>query len=238
MDEFQKVFKNRHVILPVVHTVSLKQVISNTTIALESGADGVFLINHRISYLELLYIYEFASAKFSGFWIGVNFLDLRPFETFDMIFKKGLRVAGVWVDNARIDGSSRYQYQPEEIKKLIIKNNWNGLYFGGVAFKYQPHIDDLEKAARIAWHFMDVITTSGPATGEPAEIEKIRRMKSAIGRKPLAIASGITSENVRNYLMADCFLVATGISWDFANFNPGKLSLLVKTVRETDRKEG
>ncbi len=238
MDEFQKVFKNRHAILPVVHAKDLKQVVSNIAVAREAGADGVFLINHRISYLELLYIYEFASAKFPDFWMGVNFLDLTPLGVFEMIFKKGIRVRGIWTDNAQIDEFGNCQDEPEDIKMYIRIYNWKGLYFGGVAFKYQREVKEIEKAARIAMHYMDVITTSGPATGEPAEIEKIRRMKSVIGRKPLAIASGITPENARNYLMADCFLVATGISWDFANFNPEKLSLLVKTVREADRKEG
>lgn len=70
---------------------------------------------------------------------------------------------------------------------------------------------------------MDAVTTSGPGTGYAADIEKIRRMKQALGNTPLAIASGITPENIVNYLPhADCFLVATEISRNFTELDPVK----------------
>ena len=78
---------------------------------------------------------------------------------------------------------------------------------------------------------MDVVTTSGPGTGQPATREKITRMKRALGAFPLAIASGITPENVGDYLeVADCFLVATGISTSFTELDPGRLRELVNRV--------
>lgn len=232
MDRFRKIFKNKYVVLPVIHVEDLKQAVSNVAIAQEVGADGVFLINHRISYLKLLDIYQFASAKFPGFWMGVNCLDLEPFRALEEIFKKGLRVAGVWVDNAQIDELSEDQHEPEKVKRFIRMNKWKGLYFGGVAFKYQPQVSNLEKVARIAEHYMDVVTTSGPATGQTADPEKIRRIRRAIMGKPLAIASGITPENVLDYLnISDCFLVATGISKNFTTLDPKRLNMLIKAVR-------
>ena len=56
-------------------------------------------------------------------------------------------------------------------------------------------------------------------------------MKEAVGDFPLAIASGITPENVADYLdVADCFLVATGISRSFTELDPAKVRSLSEQV--------
>ena len=105
-----------------------------------------------------------------------------------------------------------------------------------VYLKYQRHVEDLETAARLAAKYMDVVTTSGPRTGGAAEVEKIARMKAAIGSYPLALASGITPENVHAYLPhADCFLVATGISRSFSELEPSRVRSLVAKVRDFRR---
>jgi protein-tyrosine-phosphatase len=79
---------------------------------------------------------------------------------------------------------------------------------------------------------MDVVTTSGPGTGEAADRAKIAALRSGAPDAPLAIASGITPENVRRYAdLADCFLVASGISESFAELDPGRTAALVERVR-------
>ena len=106
------------------------------------------------------------------------------------------------------------------------------MYFGGVAFKYQRPVNEWAKAARIAVNYMDVVTTSGPATGRPAYLGKIKEMKQAIRNKLLAIASGITPQNIRGYLgVTDCFLVATGISKNFWELDTSLVKELVRGVR-------
>ena len=108
----------------------------------------------------------------------------------------------------------------------------NCLYFGGVAFKYQREVRDLEAACRIAREHVDVVTTSGSGTGHVPPVEKISRMKRALGDWPLAIASGITPENVKDYLpVADCFLVSTGIGKSFTELEPAKVLSLVREAR-------
>lgn len=48
----------------------------------------------------------------------------------------------------------------------------------------------------------------------------------------LAIASGITPENIQDYLdFAGCFLVATGISKSFEELDRDKTCALVSTAR-------
>ena len=124
------------------------------------------------------------------------------------------------------------QEEADAIRSARQQSGWRGLYFGGVAFKYCRRVEQLEAAARIAIRYMDVVTTSGPGTGKAAEPDKLRRMRQALGSFPLALASGVTPENVTDYLpYVDCFLVATGISKSFTELDPAKLATLVERVR-------
>ena len=81
---------------------------------------------------------------------------------------------------------------------------------------------------------MDVVTTSGIATGNAAEISKISTFRSALPDTPIALASGITPENALNYAMVDCFMVATGINIadDFYNIDPERLKSLILKCRK------
>ena len=89
------------------------------------------------------------------------------------------------------------------------------------------------QAATKAARYMDVVTTSGPGTGHAASPDKISVMKHALGDHPLAIASGITPENVSDYLdIADCFLVATGIGKSFEELDAELVNALVQKIRK------
>ena len=215
--------------LPVIHADSLEQALRNTRVAHEGGADGVFLINHGMADEALLDIHGAVADAHPGWWVGVNCLGLLPEEVFAVVSPK---VGGVWVDNAGIDEGQEKQPRAERVLAVLQTHAPSCLYFGGVAFKYQRHVEDLEAACRIAARYMDVVTTSGPGTGHAAEVKKIRRMKRALGDTPLAIASGITQENVADYLPhADSFLVATGVSHSFTELDPARVRFLVERVR-------
>lgn len=230
MNRLAEIFPgHRHVLLPVIHVEDERQALREANVAREAHCDGVFLINHAISSRELLKVHEAVTKKFPNWWAGVNCLDLEPVECFETISNT---VAGVWVDNAHIDERREKQAIAECVLATRKRKGWRGLYFGGVAFKYQRTVEDIQTAARTASLYMDVVTTSGPGTGESASVEKIARMKAALGTTPLAIASGITPENVSDYLPhADCFLVATGISKSWSEFDPAKVKALVRAVR-------
>lgn len=230
MNQFRSVFSNRHVVLPVIHVVDRQQAVRNATVARKAGADGVFLINHDMPYTTLLEIHTAVCAAHSDWWIGVNCLDLGPLAVFKHLNEQ---VAGVWVDNGLIDEKRQTQPQAEKVLAAQKQAGWQGLYFGGVAFKYQAPVTAFAQAASIAANYMDVVTTSGPATGQSAAPEKIRQMKRGVGKRPLAIASGITPENIANYLpFADCFLVATGISKQFDELDPHRTRLLIQIIRK------
>lgn len=189
---FRQVFSNRHVILPVIHVEHREQAVRNTVLARDLGCDGAFLINHAVSHDELLEAHAAVVASLPGFWVGINSLG----QDVSRLFALG-NVDGIWVDNAGIDERQIDQPYARGVWESRDSHGWKGLYFGGVAFKYQRPVTALDDAARIASQYMDVVTTSGPGTGSAAAVAKIQRMKAALGEFPLAIASGITPEKTR-----------------------------------------
>jgi len=233
MKSFTQIFAEYPIILPVIHVESLDQALRNCHVARHGGCDGVFLINHGLAYPKLLAMHHEVFTEFPEWWIGVNCLDLHPWDVFDKLSEE---VAGLWVDNAHIDERVEQQETADRINTARERSGWSGLYFGGVAFKYQRHVDHLERAATLARQYVDVVTTSGPGTARAANVKKIQALKRALGPFPLAIASGITPANVPQYLdIADCFLVASGISQSWTELDPQLVGKLVTRIHAARR---
>jgi hypothetical protein len=191
------------------------------------------LINHGIDTRSLKATWSVVTRAMSGFWIGVNDLTTPAIETARK-WETGL--AGVWEDHTVMARDL-----PHLVSARTRAEQWAALetpplLFGGVAFKYGPDEaltgDGLAVLASAATALVDVVTTSGPGTGYAARLTKIATIRAAIGESPMAIASGITAENVADYLpYADCFLVASGISRNFDELDPAAVSGLVARVR-------
>jgi len=118
---------------------------------------------------------------------------------------EGCKVDGYWADDARMDERP---------------------------FKKQRDVDPAQygKSARIATKYMDVVVTSGVATGHAADVGKIDTFREHCGDTALGLASGITPENAGQYADAvDLFMVATGINHDgdFYNIDPERLKRLM-----------
>ena len=229
------------VVLPVIHVLDTEQTVRNIEIAIEEKAHGVFLINHDFEKERLIPIIREVRQRFASLWLGVNFLAVTGRDAFPVLGQleqDGCRVDAYWGDDARIDESrgAGDQAEAEEIARVRMDSGWGGVYFGGTAFKKQREVDaaDFEISARLAVPFMDVVTTSGKATGKEADIDKIAAFRRGIADAPLAIASGITPENAQNYADADCFMVATGINWDgdFYNIEPARLARLMDVASD------
>ena len=226
-NRYREKFPQKHTVIPVVHVTSLFQAIRNVGIAKEAGADGVFLIGHDMWWTELLSIHSKVKEAFPDFWVGVNFLDLVPEHALGVgsgqkpySEEPHAPIQGIWTDN--------YSHAPRPA-------TFNGISFGGVAFKYQIQPTNLVLNSQDAKQYMDVVVTSGVGTGKAPNVEKIKTMREAIGDFPLAIASGITPQNVIHFLpYADCFMVATGISDTFDELNPSMTNTLVRVVRAYD----
>lgn len=232
---FRQLFGTRGpVVLPVIHVLDTAQALTNLDTAMEGGAAGCFLINHDFGVDAFLPIIRDVRAARPEPWIGINFLAVTgkdAFPTLDALAHEGVRVDAYWADDARIDETGADPAEAEEIAAVRYGSGWKGLYFGGTAFKKQrPVAEELcEAAAREAVAYMDVVTTSGVATGHAADAEKIQRFRAGVGDHAIALASGITPENAEHYNDVDCFMVATGINCDgdFYTIDPARLRALL-----------
>lgn len=238
-DEFHRLFKaTGPVVLPVIHVLDADQASRNIRVLIGEGAAGCFLINHDFGVDDFLPILREVRAAWPGLWMGVNFLAVTGRDAFPVLgdlARDGYVLDAYWADDARIDESGA-NGEAEEIADVLQASGWQGLYFGGTAFKKQRPVDPARwrDAAREAVPFMDVVTTSGIATGEEADLSKIVDFRAGIGDRPLALASGITPENARSYADVDAFMVATGINapGDFYNIDPARLAALMRITRE------
>ncbi|MCX7646458.1 MAG: adenine phosphoribosyltransferase [Rhodobacteraceae bacterium] len=228
------------VVTPVIHVLDTAQALRNLDIVAAAGCPGAFLINHDFGMEPFLPILREVRAARPAMWLGVNFLG-QPgsiaFPVLGRLAREGHVFQGCWADDARIDERGAVQAEAEAIARARADSGWQGTYFGGVAFKKQRPVAeaDLAEAARRAVPYVDVVTTSGVATGQAADLGKIETFRAALGTAPLALASGITPGNAHRYCgLVDCFLVATGInhSGDFHNIDPARLAALLAVTRE------
>ena len=240
--EFHDFFKNSGpIILPVIHVISKTQTAVNINKLIAAGIKGCFLINHDFDMETFLPIIRSIRTDYPDFWIGINFLAVTGLVAFPILASlknEGCRIDAYWGDDARIDERQPHQAEAEAILKTRHECGWAGLYFGGTAFKKQRPVDpkDYDVSAMLAANYMDVVTTSGTATGNAAEISKITTFRSALPDTPIALASGITPYNALDYKMVDCFMVATGINIDddFYNIDSEKLNQLILQCKKME----
>lgn len=233
MSKYREIFPKKHTLLVVIHCEDEDQTLRNAQIANEEGADGVFLINHNIPVNKLLKCYRVTKLKYPNWFVGLNILGARGMSALMTIDQINPSPSGIWLDDIGFD---EIDWDPCDHLKLLRKYQRkhlepNLLLFGSIAFKYQTPIVNPAKAAYQVSPFVDVVTTSGEATGIVTDLSKVIAMKKSIGNTPLAIASGVSVDNVHGYLpYVDCFLVATRISYSNTELDPSKVSQLVKAI--------
>lgn len=191
--------------------------------ALELGVDGLYLIDHfngNVNKKPLLDAYYNLKSISPEAYIGVNILGLGPHDAMRALARsinksKGLILppSGLWIDDMMEDGldkSAAIELRDSNPRLKSIR------ILGGVAFKYtETYTEDPIMASYwTEWlkDSVDVIVTSGEATGREPSLEKLTAMKEAAADKPLAVASGISSDNIRKYEgIVDEILVSSSI---------------------------
>lgn len=182
-------------LIPVIHMLNENQVMTNVKTCIECGINKVFIINHVVSIEDLLNCSKKVKLKYPNLWVGVNMLGYKT--DISLLLDTGLD--GLWCDGV--------------VNEHPVKRNFKGMFFGGVAFKYQPQPKDLNLACYWAKMTTDVATTSGTATGKPADINKILKIRDYLGDHPMAIASGVSIDNIESYKgIVDYLLVASSIT--------------------------
>ena len=224
--------------MPVIHVLDTSRTADNIAKVIEGGAQGCFLINHDFEQDKLVPILRDVRGMYPSLWMGVNFLAVTGKDAFPVLGAldaEGCQIDAYWADDACINEDG-HNAQAEAIATVRKDSGWDGLYFGGTAFKKQRAVDPARyaDAARHACAFMDLITTSGVATGHEADVGKMDTFRRAIGDRPLALASGITPENAVRYADVDCFMVATGINapGNFYDIDLVKLQTLTALCRD------
>jgi hypothetical protein len=235
MNRIEEVFGARRVLLPVIHPISSDEAMRSVRVVWNAGVRGLFLIDQGMSADEVLDLVLDIRRRLPALWVGVNLLGVPPAE----VLRRGLgacagRLDGIWTDNAEIDEDAPVQPAAQAFLDARAKHGWTGLYFGGVAFKYQREVpaEKWSRAASTAQAFMDVACTSGPGTGQPADVAKVIAMRDGVGSAgAIALASGVTDTNVGGYLpYVDAYLVGTGIERAFGVIDPDKVARLQKLV--------
>lgn len=224
-------------IFVVIHCLNTPSALNEARVAIECGADGVFLISHRGEDMQAAAAATVIKRQNMDFSVGINLLATSPKIAFDIASTCGLDM--VWADYMGVNSSGGDRLA-EEMSQLAKSYPNEIRLFASVAFKYQMPEENPPLAAANARSFGFIPTTSGPATGSAPELAKIIAMSKA-SEGDLAVASGMTPENVVEfapYLRA--ILVATGVCRDEFHIDPTKLKALVNNCRLSERqpKEG
>lgn len=208
-------------IYPVISVTNPEAAGAMAAQAFAQPVAGVFLINHDADDALLCDALDVVRAAFPDAFVGVNVIR-RPYADSLEVLRRRYGdqppVSALWCD--RIDFEAAPMSGPGR-----------PLHFGGVAFKYQAPvpIEELPELARAAAAVVDVVTTSGPGTGQAADLAKLHALREGLGSHPLALASGVTPENGADYLgLVQHVLVSTGIADGLGGIDADRLAALLE----------
>lgn len=211
-------------VLPVIHIQSTARTLDNAALAFEAGCDGVFLISMDGRDELLKNMGCEVKARWPHKLVGLNYLTRPAVEAIRLTAGAGLDMT--WADNAQVH--TEQSLEKAEAISAALSEFYGHKFFGGVAFKYQKAEPNPGLAAVRAASLGLIPCTSGPGTGEPADLGKLRAMREALSGGDLAIASGITPANVLDYApFLSHILVSTGVSKNEYDFDFELLSQLM-----------
>jgi hypothetical protein len=227
-------------VYPVIHVTGVESAVAEVATAVRHGIAGVFLIDHDADDARLVLSIVAIAEAYPGLFLGANFIR-RPIAEALSIMDRSTGTAevlsAIWSDNAGLDA---LLHDPAQ-KPPVRPPGWRGLHFGGVAFKYQAAVPvaQLPRLGELARAHVDVATTSGPGTGMHADLRRLHALREGLGDHPLALASGVTPENVVDYFgLVDHILVATGIARTGGGIDERKLDLLLQNVERARARAG
>lgn len=210
---------------PVIHVLSSRLALSAADLAAKHGCSGVFLISMDGYDSRLDPISADIRQRFPELSIGVNYLTLSADQGLKRSLEQGYQAT--WTDDAGLHSTGAID--PAAACRLLLQQQSNHPFFGAVDFKGQRRDPDPGKAAMLALEHGMIPTTSGSRTGVAPPSQKLATIRAAIGSDaPLAVASGITPENVGELgAFVSHILISTGISADFHTFSEVKLASLM-----------
>jgi predicted TIM-barrel enzyme len=214
-------------IYPVIHILHPDLTRSEIEHCKLAGADGVFLISHRGDSVGVLESAIEAKSKYDeSFKIGINLLGYDALDAVEEAVSAKLDM--LWADYIGVDSGG------VNTTGCMCSKYFDRIQiFASVAFKYQPIELKPEIAAKNALAAGFVPTTSGSGTGHAPEVSKIQLMSKAVNGN-LAVASGMTPENVADYAKyLSYILVSTGVSKDENHLDFFKLKALIENAKNS-----
>jgi hypothetical protein len=225
-------------VYPVIQVRNGQQALDQAAIAFDHGVAGVFLIDHDGDVSRLAACIGAVRDAYPTGFLGANVIKTPPAEALKSLFlaSGGIPpIDALWTDDAGLRAGSLDHPAVDELALACADLGWTGLHFGGVAFKYQGFVpdDDLPALGRLAQQHCHVPTTSGPGTGQAISLQRLRLLREGLGDHPLALASGVTTENLPQLApFITHVLVSTSISGD-AGICPRRLSALLAVADRT-----
>lgn len=252
IERFKSAFPDNHNLIVALHSKSLEHALEGADIAISNGAHGIALVTHAITPTEGISFANRLKQDYPYHKVSLNVLQRDPYKFWDKNMQRDpltlmqiihySEIDGIRTDKSMIPWIDMVEWHEKYADKVLErqKKDWyNKLYLGGLDFKHQKHLDQSEYSFAIqqAKKYLDVITTSGPATGISADVEKIARIKWLAGQHPVGLASGVTPENIHEYIRnTDISIVATGISKDYWNLEPTRVLELATIIYKYNKK--
>lgn len=227
--------------LVALHAQSMHQVLLEAKkILTPNGAHGVLIVNNggEISatggYPNLFDVAVAIKDRFPNYMVGINPLDLSIAKAIAAmgaahatyweleIHSKDKNILDMlWTDDSgiiEVDGNAVLSSNVANEKLGAKADKTHVPHYASIAFKYKTQPKNLEAVAKCAAKEFEVVVTSGNATGAAADVDKIKYIKSLVGDTPLALASGLTRENLSKYLLyIDICIVGTSLLKDPKN---------------------
>ncbi len=210
-------------IIPVIHHVDTNLTLEQAKIISDSKSFGIFLISMIGDNEDLPMLAKAIKSRYPNLKLGTNLLGKTALETVKINLDFELDMS--WSDDPIVHGD-KISPEANAISNLI-KNKH--LFFNSVAFKYQKEDPNPKQATLNSYNLGFIPTTSGQATGKAADMGKISNMASVLEQRTLSIASGLTPQNVGEYIpYVEYGLVSTGISKNFHEIEPTLLKQIIE----------
>ena len=212
----------------------LTQAIEEIDLLYNNGFDAVLVENYHGDVSDMRNALEYLRTKYPRKNYGLNVLGdyeagFELARTYNAGFLQIDSVAG------HLPPEQDLEYE-HELNKLRIQTP-NPILLGGVHFKYQPHLSGrgLNEDLVIGGERAETIVVSGPATGEPCDVERLKVFRDGIGLVPLILGSGLTPSNFEEQMeYCDGAIVGTSIKEGDNTQNPIELNRVKEIVRVRD----
>ncbi|MGV1794592.1 BtpA/SgcQ family protein [Rhizobium sp. A37_96] len=240
MSRFGETFTTSKPILGMLHlsgdgpAAKRAQAEEEARIMAGEGVDGLVVENYFGDADDVERVLERLCVLDLGSKIGVNVLrdNERAFalaEQYPVAFLQVDSVAGHLPPEADMTFAADLAARRAKVQALLL---------GGVRFKYQPILSGRpeEEDVRIGAARCDGLVVTSDATGQPTDMEKVARFRSATGAgTPLLIGAGLTEANaVEQLAEADGAIVG---SWfkdnhkDTGRVEAAHVARLMRAVR-------